>query len=154
MRVLSVDPGISGALVVIEARIPVNFYSMPVRFEGSKSVVDLTKLATLVRDLNVDIAVVEKVGASPRMGTGSAFNFGNSYGRVEGVLAGVGITQYTITPQLWKTYHGLLRQPKDAARIKIIKMFPELAETFKLKKSVDKADAALLCLAWLIIEKK
>jgi len=153
MRILAVDPGVNGALVFIEFNKPVFIYDMPTMKVGSKTKVDVVGLAQIIGKHGADAIVVEQVGASPMMGTSSAFGFGYSFGSVLGVSAGCGIECHTITPQRWKTYHGLIKKPKDASRVRVVEMFPDISEQFKLKKHVDRADALLLGLAWLRITK-
>jgi len=79
------------------------------------------------------------------------FYFGANFGGVIGIFVGLEIPLHQITPQKWKTIQGLAKKDKDASRLKIIDLYPEMAKEFKFKNSVDRAEAALLGLAWLKI---
>ncbi len=149
MRLLSIDPGLKGYLTVIQDGYPITFLAMPVIKEGTKTRIDLNVLGEFIRGCRPDMAVVEHVGASPRMGSAAAFSFGYSFAGVRGILAGAGIKYETLTPQKWKVVFGLLNKPKDAARLFVLKNYPELNDHFKLKKHIDKAESLLIGLAWL-----
>jgi len=149
MRLVSIDPGLKGYITILKDGYPITFFGMPVIKEGSKMRVDLDALAKFIKDCKPDWGVVEHVGASPRMGSASAFSFGYSFAGVRGVLAGAGIGHDTLTPQKWKVMFGLLNREKDNARLLVIKEYPELAKHFKLKKHIDKAESLLIGLAWI-----
>lgn len=154
MNIACVDPGKGGAIVVIENERPLFFYDMPIRKAKSKTLVDEVELAQIIWSHAPNRVIIEQVGASPRMGVSGAFSFGYSFGVALAVCAGLRISYETVTPQYWKGYHGLIGKEKDAARLKVIKMFPELKAQFKLKKAVDKADALLMGIAWLEAQKR
>jgi hypothetical protein len=155
MIIASVDPGITGAIAILsynealESVYITDVFDMPTAKLFSKTVVDLEEVCRILRLYRISKVVVEQVGASPRMGTSSAFNFGAAFMGVIGVAAGTGLPVTTISPTKWKTYQGLLKKPKDAARLKVIKMFPERKKFFKFKKDVDKADAVLIGTTYL-----
>lgn len=58
--------------------------------------------------------LVEKVGATPQMGTTSAFSFGRSFGLVEGILTGAGIAFDYVTPAKWQGALGLREKGRRA----------------------------------------
>lgn len=151
---VAIDPGITGALVFFEDGKPSHIYDMQTVLKGSKKVVDSFLTQMLFAAHEPQAAIIERVGASPRMGVSSAFNFGHSAGVMEGICAGFELPIHFITPQKWKTMFGLMKQDKDAARIKAIEMFPHLKEQLKLKKHVDRADALFIGLAWARINKQ
>ena len=153
MRICSVDPGKTGGLCEITAGYPSKFHKMPSIKVKSKTLVDPVGLYNIVAGFDPDIIVVEQVGASPRMGVSSAFNFGHAYGITLGVAAGYEVRCHTITPQKWKGAMGLLGKDKDDSRLKLIEMYSEYADLFKHKNSVDRAEAALIGLAWLKLER-
>ncbi len=154
MKIISCDPGLGGALVVIEDGYPTEFINMPIIKVGSKERVDPVEVASIFYRVDPNCVIVEQVGASPMMGAGGAFSFGYSVAALLGAAAGCLIQSYTLSPQKWKTFHGLMGKDKDAARLKAIEMFPEIKDTFKRKKDVDRSDALLLGLAWLAMNKK
>lgn len=152
MIVIGIDPGSGGAIAPTRAGVPLGFYDMPTKKVGNKTEICPVELADILIDCTKSepaIGIIEQVGASPRMGVSSAFNFGHSFGLIKGVCAGLEIPTDFITPKKWKTLHGLLKaENKDASRIKLLKMFPQFSEELKRKKDVDRAEAALIALAW------
>jgi len=153
MKIISVDPGKTGALVVIDNGYLTNHIKMPVTKMGSKTRPSAQAIAEFFYVHNPDRIILEQVGASPLMGSAGAFSFGYSFGVVVGVVAGVQVPCHFITPQKWKTFHGLIGKPKDASRLLVIEKYPDMKETFKRKNSVDTADAFLRGLAWLALDK-
>lgn len=91
--------------------------------------------------------VVEKVHAMPKQGVSSTFKFGRSLGVIEGVVGAFGWPLTWVTPQAWKKHHGLIGKDKDAARMLALETWPEHADTFRRKKDVGRADAALIAVA-------
>ena len=146
MKISSVDPGLTGAGAFIVDGTPENVFDMP---QTGGKLVDFVKLTEIIISCAPDVGVIEQVHASPGAGVSGMFYFGANFGGPIGIFAGLGIPLHQITPQKWKTIHGLIGKPKDAARLLAIKKFPEWKDTFKLKKSVDKCDALLMGLAWL-----
>ena len=91
------------------------------------------------------VAVVEKVGAMPKQGVVSMFNFGQSVGYIKGVLESFRIPYQEITPQKWKGEFGLNSDKASSAEV-CRKLFPEvdLFATPKSKKPHDGMAEALL----------
>jgi len=88
---------------------------------------------------------VEQVSARPGQGVTSMFRFGESFGLVKGVCAGIGLPLTLVTPQEWR--RGM-RVPtgKDGSRQRILELQPELAKRFARKKDHGRADAMLIAL--------
>ena len=92
-------------------------------------------------------AVVEKVHGYKNQSASSAFNFGYAAAQPMVVCKVLDIPVTTITPVSWKKKVGLLTTDKDASRQLALKLYPELQETLKFKKNVDRADAILIALS-------
>lgn len=167
--ILGIDPGLSGALALIETvgnRSErgqlvelVEVWDMPVvdKVVGKGKEVSATLLAELVEEALAYVygnakeksslmAVLEVVRAMPGQGSVSMFGFGRSVGTVEGVLAGKGLRVAMVRPQVWKKEFGLIKKEKDAARGLVVQRFPRMAKEFKRKKDCDRADAVLMAL--------
>lgn len=160
--VLGIDPGIKGALALVDADAKdqnrlVEVWQMPVvkKMVGKGNEVSAVLLAGIFKEVlayrdgwdNANLSVVlEVVRAMPKNGAVSMFSFGRSFGVIEGVVAGFGLSVRMVRPQEWKKKWGLLKKDKDASRGLVLQMFPEMADEFKLKKDCDKADAVLLAL--------
>lgn len=149
------DPGASGAIVIYDdVTQSLTIYDMPTYEEKvgtEKRVrVDAEELGRwLRRQLAVDVAYIEKVGARPNQGVSSMFAFGRAAGIVEGALGGLGVPLRFLRPQQWQrlAYVAGGEFVKDNARAKAQKLFPKQAAEFKRKKDSGRADAALIAYA-------
>jgi crossover junction endodeoxyribonuclease RuvC len=81
----------------------------------------------------------------PGQGVTSMFNFGRSYGDVRGVIGAMEVPLHFVTPQKWKKHFGL-SSDKEQSRLRAIRMFPAVADSFKRKKDDGRAEAALIAL--------
>ncbi len=155
MIILGIDPGLTGAVAVLDGEGKLlDVYDMPViTMKVGKSIkrrLDARGLAVYVKrqmDSAPCYAYVEQVGAMPKQGVSSTFNFGQSYGIILGIIAAYGLPFKTLTPSYWKGKTGLTGQPKDASRMAAIREWPEMSHMFSLKKHDGRSDAALIGLA-------
>jgi crossover junction endodeoxyribonuclease RuvC len=155
MRVLGIDPGLTGAIALLDlsvsrGEITLRIEDMPILKTGSRGrsrnqVVE-QGLANLVRDMKPEQAFLEQVHSMPRQGVASTFTFGLSYGIVRGVLAGLNIPITLLTPQKWG---ALVQLPRgdDASRVRASQLFPAEAGRFVAKSAHGRSDAALIALA-------
>lgn len=153
MIIIGVDPGCSGAIVMLEDGRYVAHLEMPTYKVGTKSRVNGAAIAGWIMEqykafpwchTGMMHAFIEQVGAMPKQGTASMFTFGHAVGTVEGVLAGAGIATTRITPQAWKKSAGLVGSDKDAARSRAIMLYPELRALDAIGKGQALADALLI----------
>ena len=150
MIILSCDPGITGAIAILETDGECfAVFDMPImpKSSGKGSQVDPESLCKIIKEAIIDYgakhAIIESVSASPQMGVTSAFSFGKSLGCIEGVLAGR-LPFHHVTPQMWKARAGLIRTDKDRARLLAIRLFPEIKDQLTRKKDIGRADAMLI----------
>ena len=147
--IIGIDPGAAGAVAILENGRLTQVFDMPVveMTVGGKAKrrVAPELLATELRLYNLadTVAVVEQVGAMPGQGVTSMFAFGQAYGLVLGVLAGLWIPTTTVTPASWKKALKL-NTGKDGARAKAAQLWPAQADQFKRVKDDGRAEAALL----------
>jgi len=141
--IMGVDPGISGAVAFYFPMVPSRIAVDDVPVAGGE--INGYELARLIRMHRPTMAVVEKVGAMPGNGGVSMFNFGRAYGDVRGVVSACDVPMHFVTPQKWKKHFGLTSE-KEESRLRAIRMFPAVADSFKLKKHDGRAEAALLAL--------
>ena len=144
MNILGIDPGLSGAFVVLEDGVPIEWGVMPTVVEGSSKRINASSLAAIWRNTKIDIAFLENVGAMPGQGVTSMFTFGHAVGAVRGVLGALEIPVRLVTPQAWKKHVGLLNKDKDAARSLAIQMWPDWRGLDKKGEGQALADAALI----------
>ena len=151
MRILGIDPGVSGALALLVNNQFDDCSDMPTMLRGKtskKQMVNAAELAKLVRVMQPDAAVIELVNAMPRtgssqgMGAASAFNFGESAGIVRGVIGALGIEAHYVTPQTWKRRAGLIGGDKEASRARAILLCPNAP--LGRKKDSGRAEAILI----------
>ena len=90
-------------------------------------------------------AVVEKVGAMPKQGVASMFNFGKSAGFIEGVLRAYRIPYQLVPPHVWKKEFSLGKDKQASIRA-CKRLFPKvnLLRTEKCRKEHDGMAEALL----------
>lgn len=144
MRILGIDPGASGALVILCDDEPIEWLLMPTIKVGSTTRVNASVVGNFMYHNKVDFALLESVHAMPKQGVSSSFNFGHSCGVIEGVLGGCNISYKLVTPQKWKKSAGLIGTDKDAARSMAIRLYPEWRDLDKKGVGQALADAALI----------
>jgi len=143
-RLIGVDPGVSGAIVMLEDGVPIEWMAMPTMKVGSATRVNASALAEFLKDSYGDHVYIEQVGAMPGQGVSSMFSFGHSTGTVMGVLGAIGIPHTLVTPQAWKKAAGLIGKDKDAARSRAIQLWPDWREMDLKGRGQALADAALI----------
>ena len=150
MIIIGIDPGISGAISVIENKKILEVYDTPTMIEGKKNKrqINGAQVTNIIKErLNGGkevIVVVEHVNAMPGQGVTSMFNFGQSFGVIKGICAALGLPIYFIRPTKWKKHFNLIKTNKDASRTKVIEAYPEIASKLHRKKDSNKADAILI----------
>ena len=150
MRIIGIDPGLSGGIAVLDNNKVKELFDMPVMPDGKKNKRQLNSalLAKLIKDHIEDIedtvTIVEQVNAMPGQGVTSMFNFGQTFGAIKGICAALELPIYLIRPAKWKKHFELINSSKDASRTKAIEMYPSLAQKLSKKKDVNKSDAILI----------
>ena len=152
MIIIGIDPGISGAISVIENKKILEVYDTPTMIEGKKNKrqINGAQVTNIIKErLNGGkevIVVVEHVNAMPGQGVTSMFNFGQSFGVIKGICAALGLPIYFIRPTKWKKHFNLIKTNKDASRTKVIEVYPEISSKLHRKKDSNRADAILIAL--------
>ena len=150
MIIFGIDPGVSGAISVLENKKVIEVFDMPTMIDGKKNKkqVNGAQVTNIIKErLNNDkeiIVVVEHVNAMPGQGVTSMFNFGQSFGVIKGVCSALNIPIYFVRPTKWKKYFNLIKTNKDASRTKVIEIYPEISSKISRKKDSNKADAILI----------
>jgi len=150
MRIIGIDPGLSGAIAILEDNKIKELFDMPVMPDGKKNKRQLNSalLVKLIKDnieiLENTIMVVEQVNAMPGQGVTSMFNFGQTFGAIKGICAALGLPIFFVRPAKWKKHFELINSSKDASRTKAIEMYPSISEQLSKKKDVNKSDAILI----------
>ena len=152
MLIISIDPGINGAICFFENGQVKDVIDMPTMAEGKKNKRQVNghqmynELSNRIRKYdiyNINV-VVEQVSAMPGQGVTSMFNFGQSFGVIKGICAAMQLPIFFVRPVKWKKHFELINTQKDASRTKAIEMFPKISSILSKKKDSNKADAILI----------
>jgi hypothetical protein len=138
VRILGVDPGVGGGLVILEDRDPV----LIVNYSTEQDFIDVVEKASSDK---IDVAFIEKVNAFPGQGVASTWKFAQNYGFERGVIRTLKIPLYEVLPQKWQKSLGLPQvkiktQRKAALKDAAGRFFPQHKWTLK------NCDAALIAL--------
>ena len=150
MIIIGVDPGISGAISILENKKILEVYDTPTMIDGKKNKkqINSAQVTNIIKERLKDgkevIVVVEHVNAMPGQGVTSMFNFGQSFGVIKGICAALGLPIYFVRPTKWKKHFNLIKTNKDASRTKVIEAYPEISDKLHRKKDSNKADAILI----------
>ena len=150
MIIIGIDPGVSGAICILNNGKITEIYEMPTMIDGKKNKKQVNG-AEITNIINKELinekeakVVIEHVSAMPGQGVTSMFNFGQSFGVLKGICAALKLPVYFIRPVKWKKYFNLINTEKDASRTKVIEVFPYISSKISKKKDANKADAILI----------
>ena len=152
MIIFGIDPGVSGAISILENKKVIEVFDMPTMIDGKKSKrqVNGSQVTNIIKERLNDgkeiIVVVEHVNAMPGQGVTSMFNFGQSFGVIKGICAALNLPIYFVRPAKWKKHFNLIKTNKDASRTKVIEVYPEISSKLHRKKDSNRADAILIAL--------
>ena len=149
MRIIGIDPGLSGAIAVLDDLKIFDLFDMPIMPEGKKNKNQLNsaQLVNIIKrhiHTNSTFVIVEQVSAMPGQGVTSMFNFGQTFGAIKGICASLDLPIFYVRPAKWKKHFDLINSSKDASRTKVIEMYPSISDRLQKKKDVNKADAILI----------
>ena len=150
MRIFGIDPGLTGAIAVLDEKKIVDVIDLPTMADGKKNKKQLNSanlsqyISSKIIDINKTVVVVEQVNAMPGQGVTSMFNFGQSFGILKGMCSAMQLPMYFVRPAKWKRYFNLINSEKDASRTRAIEIFPYFSPNLSKKKDSNKADAILI----------
>ena len=150
MRIIGIDPGLSGGIAILDDLKIFDVFDMPIMSEGKKNKNQLNsaQLVNIIKKHTLSngdtFVIVEQVSAMPGQGVTSMFNFGQTFGSIKGICAALGLPIFYVRPAKWKKHFELINSSKDASRTKVIEMYPSISDRLSKKKDVNKADAILI----------
>ena len=150
MIIFGIDPGVSGAISILENKKVIEVFDMPTMIDGKKNKkqVNGSQVTNIIKERLNDgketIVVVEHVNAMPGQGVTSMFNFGQSFGVIKGICSAMQLPIFFVRPAKWKKHFDLIKSQKDASRTKAIEIFPKISSILSKKKDANKADAILI----------
>lgn len=139
---IGIDPGASGGIATITVGSNEIVTTWP--YSNAK----LVELCFAISDISGEMKVVaclEKVGAMPKQGVTSMFNFGKNVGFIEGVLSANYIPYQAVPPQKWKKEYSISSDKNKSIEV-CKKLFPNvnLKRTERCTKDHDGMAEALL----------
>ena len=152
MIIVGIEPGINGAISIVENKKILEVYDTPTMIEGKKNKrqINAAQVTNIIKERvnkeNKVVVVVEHVNAMPGQGVTSMFNFGQSFGVIKGICAALSLPIYFVRPTKWKKHFNLIKTNKDASRTKVIEAYPEISSKLHRKKDSNRADAILIAL--------
>ena len=145
MIYMGIDPGQKGGIAILRVDNDTNKVYQAEAFPYSAD-----KLKELSYNLSREwadnvLCFVEKVNAMPKQGVTSMFNFGVSFGYIQGVIEAFEIPYQLISPQKWKKHFGLDNDKEKSIRL-CKRLFPSvsLLPTERCRKDSDGMAEALL----------
>ena len=159
MIIFGIDPGISGAISVLENKKVIEIFDMPTMIDGKKNKrqVNGAQVTHIIKErLDSDkeiIVVVEHVNAMPGQGVTSMFNFGQSFGVIKGICSALSLPIYFVRPTKWKKHFNLIKTNKDASRTKATEIYPHISDKISRKKDSNRADAILIASYFIDAQK-
>ena len=150
MIIFGIDPGISGAISILENKKVIEVHDTPTMIDGKKNKRQLNgaQITSIIKNKlsnNKEVVViVEHVNAMPGQGVTSMFNFGQSFGVIKGICAALSLPIYFVRPVKWKKHFNLINTNKDASRTKAIELYPKNSDELSRKKDSNRADAILI----------
>jgi crossover junction endodeoxyribonuclease RuvC len=151
MKLLGIDPGLSGAFAVLDAATGniVAVCDLPVlnisRGKAARRDLDGHSLLRLIEDQHPDHAFIEQAQAMPGQSAYATGIFFQVYGEIRGLLIGAGVPLTIVSPNKWKRSLGV-PAGKDGARARASQLLPDGARQWPLKKHHGRAEAALIAL--------
>jgi Holliday junction resolvasome RuvABC endonuclease subunit len=151
VRVLGIDPGISGGLAVVEitdgaAPVLVECIDIPVVGTGAKERVDITAIRNFIDRHKPVRALIERAQAMPKQGSSSGFKYGRAVGAIEAAVALCSIPVEIVEPSVWKRFWRLPGKDKESSRQRALQLFPAAHAALARKKDHGRAEASLIAL--------
>jgi crossover junction endodeoxyribonuclease RuvC len=152
MRILGIDPGLRGALSIVEINdgaMPqlLDSIDMPLVGSGRKVRVDVIAVAEWINRHAPTSAFIERAGAMPKQGVASTFVYARAAGSIEATVMLCRIPLQLVEPSVWKRRLRLAGQDKEAARQRALELFPQQHALFARKKDHNRAESALIVIA-------
>jgi crossover junction endodeoxyribonuclease RuvC len=153
VKVLGVDPGLGGAVALLDGQGVLLVEDMPVhQLRTGKKVkleLDLPTLREMLTAAPIDHVVMEKVASRPGQGVASMFKFGFGAGAIYGLVVGLALPCTFVLPQGWQRATGCGPSP-DSARQRAAQLYPAIAGKLSRKRDGGRADAILIGRAGLL----
>lgn len=131
MKVLGIDNGFAGALVLLDGTLIARAEVMPV-LKAAKNEYDLSTVRRIILEMAPDHVVIEKGFALPGQGVCSTFSIGHGYGLMRGLVVGLGLPHTVVHPRTWQgvVFRDL---PKDDTKVLASRVCGQLWPTYDFR---------------------
>ena len=153
MRIVGIDPGLSGAFALLVGDRLEEVRDMPTITVRGRGQITAAGVVDAIVALNPDHVVIEQVGVMPRQGIASGFNFGYGAGILEGVVAALSRPLTMVRPNRWKQ-EAAVPTDKNAARQMASRLWPDQSHLFARVRDDGRAEAALLAKWFFVRDRK
>ena len=143
MKIVGIDPGLTGAIAIIEDHMLMAVYDMPVLNKRAQA----TPLIRILSKEHPDVVVVEDLHAMPR-GSIASFSLGYTLGIIIASVTGLSQPLVRMRPSEWKKIQGLIGKDKNASRLLATERWPSFCDSFRRVKDDGRAEAALIADAY------
>lgn len=150
MRILGIDPGMSGAAVIYcplaskESGLRWQVLDIPTVGDKTMRRVNAPILRDFISRIDPTCAFIELATVMPKQGIASSGRYMRAVGALEAVVACLNIPITFVTPQTWKKFHGLKGSDKEQSRARAVQRFPEAASLLTRKLDHGRAEAMLI----------
>lgn len=149
MRIIGIDPGVTGAIALVQDTQPAEVWDIPSASVGNTKQMSAQSLVEFITAWGeVDGVFVEDNRAQGHNGALANFSMGMSLGTIFGVCATLRRPVYRVKPREWQTTMGLTQvkrvDRKNAHRQRARELFPALDEALRLVRHHNRADALLI----------
>lgn len=157
MRILGIDPGVTGALAVWEEGKIASFLDMPTTSHTTSTEIDgriLWEHLTWLQAMQpVDHGFLEETHAMPKTGSQGNYSQGMAKGVIVTALRCASVPFTRVTPAAWKAKSGLRGKDKPAALFLARELFPDRADDLKRAKDHNRAEAMLIARygSWMML---
>src|SRR5262245_10214081 len=112
MKICGIDPGIHGALAIVELNdvsTPrlLDVLDVPTIGTGAKERINTLLVRDWVLRHAPDHSLIERGGSMPRQGVASTFKYARAVGALEAVIACLDIPYSLVEPTAWKRHFHL-----------------------------------------------
>ena len=140
MKIVGIDPGVTGALALFRNGTLVDLEDMPI-FDGRA---DGSWIGHYLEQWDPQVVYLEWTHPMPKNGSIASYSLGLNSGIVIGVVQAMGFALERVRPNAWKLAMGLRGKPKSASRGMATELFPSFADQFRRVKDDGRAEAALI----------
>lgn len=125
--ILAIDPGFSGAVVILSHAADLIFKSvMPL--VGKQ--LDFHGLTETLSKFKIQHCILEKAQSFPKQGVASAFNYGRHFGHLEGLVTMLKLPYTLVPPSVWtkELHQGIEKElpSKQKSLMAVNRLFPKL----------------------------